>query len=258
MSTPNVIVLSGHGLNCEEETAYAFELAGCPADIVHIQDIVDDPNLLEQYQILTVPGGFSFGDHTGSGRAYANTLKNHLMDELQNFAERDTLMLGICNGFQILTRLGLLPGTLLPNENPIYLDRWVDVRVEEPESPWLGGLETFSVPIAHGEGRFHVDERELETLKDNNQIVCTYTDGETSEFFNQSANPNGSVENIAGVTSHDGRVFGLMPHPERALFFPQLPHWTKLKSDLMRDDKPLPEFGPGLQIFKNAVTYYEG
>src|SRR6185295_14469750 len=160
MGKPSVIVLAGYGLNCEDETARAFELAGAKADIVHINDLIDGTKKLKNYKIMAIPGGFSFGDDTGSGKAYANKLKNHLSAQLKEFVEKDKLVIGICNGFQVLTNSGLLPGALVFNSNARYTDRWVDLKIES-ETPWLAGIKTLSVPIAHGEGRFVADEKTL-------------------------------------------------------------------------------------------------
>ncbi len=255
MPQPRAIIFSGYGLNCEEETKFAFELAGARADIVHINDLVAKPRLLAQYQILAVPGGFSYGDDTGSGKAYANKLKNHLSAELAKFAEADKLGIGICNGFQVLTQAGLLPGALAVNDNTRYTVRWVDLKISS-QSPWLKGLKTLSLPIAHGEGKFYADKRTLASLKKRGQIGLTYSSGEICAYQNLPANPNGSLLNIAGITSRNGRILGLMPHPERAMFFTQLPNWPYLKEKLRRAGQALPVDGPGIRIFKNAVEYF--
>ncbi len=240
------MVLSGYGLNCEDETKYAFDLAGAAADIVHINDLVADKNRLKRYQILAVPGGFSYGDDTGSGKAYANKLKNYLREELNRFLDSDRLVIGICNGFQILTNLGFLPGALLPNASARYLVRWVDLKIRG-ESPWTAGIETISLPIAHGEGNYFGDPE---------AIAAVYVKGEMCLHHDLPANPNGSFKNIAAVTAYGGRVLGMMPHPERAMFFNQLPHWPYLKEKLMRAGKSIPTYGPGLQIFRNGVRYF--
>ena len=253
---PNVIVLSGYGLNCEAETLFAFERAGGKGDIVHINDLIDNPKQLEKYDILAVPGGFSFGDDTGSGLAYANKLKNHLSKELKAFVKRDTLVIGICNGFQILTHVGLLPGTLLHNDSARYVDRFVDVAVTG-NSPWLAGIKTMSLPIAHGEGKYYIDDKNLKKLNNNNQVGFRYTKGDTAKFTGLPMNPNGAIEDIGCVTAYDGRVIGMMPHPERVLFFHQLPHWTYMREELERAGKKVPTNGPGLQLFKNAIRYFK-
>lgn len=256
MKNPKVLVLSGYGLNCEEETKFAFDSAGASADIVHINDLIADKGKLNQYQILMFPGGFSFGDDTGSGKAYANKMKNHLSAELQKFVEGDKLVLGVCNGFQILTNLGLLPGALMFNDSARYTDRWVDIKIEG-ESPWLTGIESLTVPIAHGEGKYHADKKTMEKLNKENMIAARYYKGEMCKYQDLPANPNGAMEDIAGVLGYGGRVLGLMPHPERAMFFHQLPNWTYLKELYRREKKPIPEEGPGIQVFRNAVKYFE-
>ena len=256
MAKPSAIILAGYGLNCEDETAFAFQLAGARADIVHINDLVAGEKKLKNYQIMAIPGGFSYGDDTGSGKAYANKLKNHLKNELDKFVARDTLTIGICNGFQVLTNLGLLPGALLNNESARYTDRWVDLKIEG-QGPWLRGIKELSVPIAHAEGKYFLDVKALKRLNADQRVGARYTKGEICRYQNLAANPNGALESIASVTSADGRVFGIMPHPERAMFFTQLPHWPLLAQVYRRANKPLPKNGPGLEIFKNAVKYFK-
>jgi len=252
---PHVIIFSGYGLNTEDETKAAFELAGATADIIHINDVIANPATLKKAQILVVPGGFSYGDDTGAGKAYGNRVKQHLGREIEKFLARDTLMIGICNGFQIITNAGFVQGALIANDSARYSCRWVDLEVTG-ESPWLKGITRMSVPIAHGEGKYYAPPEMLAQLKQDGAIALKYVEGETAKHFNMPANPNGSLENIAGVTSHNGRVLGLMPHPERAVRFTQLPHWTNLREEYARSGKPLPKEGPGLQIFKNAVEYF--
>src|SRR3989344_2798710 len=212
----NVLVLSGYGLNCEAETLHAFQSVGARGAVVHVNDLIAQPSLLKKYNILAFPGGFSYGDDTGSGRAYGNKIKNHLQKELRAFVERDTLTIGICNGFQILTQIGLLPGTLLHNESARYIDRWVDVKIEST-SPWLNNISELSLPIAHGEGRYYIDARGKKKLEHDRAIIGRYVKGETASFSGLSGNPNASLDDIVGVTANDGRVLGLMPHPERAV-----------------------------------------
>jgi phosphoribosylformylglycinamidine synthase len=255
MKKPNVIIFSGYGVNTEGETKAVFESAGAHADIIHINDIIARPTLLSQFQIAVFPGGFSYGDDTGSGKAYGNRVRGHLGGVIEKFLARDTLMIGICNGFQVLTSAGIVPGALLANENPRYLTRWVDLDVVG-KSPWLEGITHLSVPIAHGEGNYYAPPKMLATLKKEGAIALTYAAGLISKQFDLPPNPNGSIENIAGVTSYGGRVLGLMPHPERAVRFTQLPHWTYLREKYMRDGVPLPKEGPGLAMFVNAVQYF--
>lgn len=258
MATPKAIILSGYGLNCEEETAAAFEFAGGKADIVHINDLVDGVKDLRSYQILAIPGGFSYGDDTGSGKAYANKMNNHLRSQLADFVSRDKLVIGICNGFQILTQTGLVPGALTANKNARYLDRWVDLvsRVTVDTSPWLSGITSFSLPIAHGEGRYYAGSDIIKELKQTGGIALTYAKGEICRYQNLEANPNGAMLDIAAITSHNGRVLGMMPHPERAMFFTQLPNWPVLKERIIRAGKQLPKYGQGFQLFVNAIKYF--
>ena len=246
---PKVIVFSGYGLNCEEETKFAFEEAGGKADVVHINDVIADPKMLLKYNILAMPGGFSYGDDTGSGKAYGNRLNNHLGPILAEFLQRDTLVIGICNGFQILTAAGILPGALTYNESARYMDRWVDLQVEG-KSPWTKGMTTISVPIAHGEGKYVLPE------DGNYNIAFKYVDGPMCEYQTLAANPNGAALDIAAVMSADGRILGMMPHPERGMFFHQRPDWQVLKESLIQQGKKLPTYGDGFALFKNAISYY--
>jgi phosphoribosylformylglycinamidine synthase len=259
------LVLSGYGLNCEEETAQAFRSAGAHVDIVHINDLILQPKKWSLYQIMAIPGGFSFGDDTGSGNAFAWRLKNHLWPQIMEFVRQDKLIIGICNGFQILANLGLVPAiqrqygqrqvALAHNRNARYTVRWVDLKVTN-RSPWLTGIKQLSLPVAHGEGQFYADQETLEALKKNNQIALNYVRGEICRLQGLPFNPNGSLDNVAGITDPSGRILGLMPHPERAVFFHHLPHWTLLKEQYQRQNRAIPKDGPGLRIFQNAVNYF--
>ncbi len=265
MKKPNVLILSGYGLNTESETKFAFEKARAVADIIHINDVIENPKILSLYQIMVFPGGFAYGDDTGSGNAYASKLKNHLWSEIDHFAHTDHLIIGICNGFQILVSLGLVPAlggkygekqvALLANESTRYTVRWCDVEVIN-DSPWLAGIKTLPVPIAHGEGRFYADPKTLGEMKKKNLIALRYCEGEMYDFRHLPVNPTGTLENIAGITDESGRLFGMMPHPERAILFTQLPDFPNRKEHMMREGKPIPEEGPGMQIFRNAVHYF--
>jgi phosphoribosylformylglycinamidine synthase len=252
---PKVLILAGYGLNCEDETKYAFDLAGADSDIIHINDLIESSSIMKKYQILVIPGGFSYGDDTGSGLAYANRLKHHLGKEVSDFVERDKLILGICNGFQILTQLGLLPGALLHNNSVQYIDRWVDVKVSG-QGPWLRGIDEMSLPIAHGEGRYYAPRKTLTQIQADQAKALTYIHGKSCEFQSLPANPNGSLENIAGITSRDGRILGMMPHPERAVSFYQTPFWPNLQEEHKKQGKKIDDIGPGLKLFKNAVGYF--
>ena len=265
MIKPKVIVFSGYGLNCEDETKFAFETAGAVAQIIHINDLIAKPALLKKFQIAAFPGGFAYGDDTGSGNAYAWKVRNHLWEAVMRFVQKDNLVIGICNGFQIISNLGLLPALnqrygkrdigLLHNASARYTVRWVDLKVEN-KSPWVRDIKTLMVPTAHGEGRIFLTAETLREVKKKNCMALRYFKGEICMSQDLPYNPNGSLDNIAGLTDETGRVFGIMPHPERAMFFTQLPHWTLLKEKLTRGGKRLPVHGPGLQIFKNAVNYF--
>lgn len=265
MIRPKVLVFSGYGLNCEEETKFAFELAGASAEIVHINDVIDGFKKLKNYQILALPGGFSYGDDTGSGNAFAHKIRNHLWMEIENFLKKDHLMIGICNGFQILVNLGLLPAinkkygvrevALLHNDSARYTVRWVDLEIKN-KTPWFRGMDTVLLPIAHGEGKFFAPEKILNQLKKRKLIAAKYTKGEICEYQNLKPNPNGALEDIAAITDESGRILGMMPHPERAIFFTQLPHWPYLKEKYIRENKKIPKYGSGLKIFQNAVSYF--
>jgi len=287
MSKPKAIILTGYGLNCEEETAEAFTLAGGEAVIVHINDLIAKPAMLKRFQILAIPGGFSYGDDLGGGKAYANKLNNHLKKHLAEFASKNKLIIGICNGFQILTQAGLLPGALTFNDNNRYTDRWVDVKILQASpsviarsasdeaisnkkkiasaalamtksfSPWLKGIKSLSLPIAHGEGKFVAAPDVLKSLKKQHQIAGVYYKGEVCRYQNLAANPNGSLADIAMVTSEDGKILGIMPHPERAMYFTQRPMWPLMKEKLIRKNQSLPKYGPTFQLFKNAVNYFK-
>jgi len=266
MAKPKVLIFSGYGLNSEEEARYSIELVGGKADIMHLNDIIENKNILQKYQMLIFPGGFAYGDDTGSGNAYANKLRNHLWGELRKFIEKDTLIAGFCNGCQILSQLGLIPAiehrygekqmTLLHNTTSRYVNRWVDLKSCNT-SIWTKNITTISAPMAHGEGRVYATDAVLKTMNDKNLIAFRYTVGMMCTYLDLAANPNGSTEDIAGVTDETGRILGLMPHPERGSEFTHLPNWPYLKELLLRQGKKLPTEGPGLQIFKNAVEYFK-
>ena len=266
MAKPNTLVLTGYGINCDEETKFAIGKAGAKEKIVHINDLIDGHKKLNDYQILLFPGGFSYGDDTGAGNALANKIINNLWEEVKSFAEKDKLILGTCNGFQVLANLGLLPainGTygvskvaLVNNDFPRYNCRWVDLEFQG-NSPWVNGLTKMSLPIANGEGKFYSDEKTLSEINKRNLVSARYIKGDICKWQDLDANPNGSLEDIAGITDESGRIFGMMPHAERAIHFTQLPNWTLLKEKYKRAGKEIPEEGEGLKIFRNGVRYFK-
>ena len=267
MTKPKVLVLTGYGINCEEEEAFAFDSSGGESQIVHINDVIDGKVKMKDFQILVFPGGFSFGDDTGSGKAYANRFRDHLWEEARKFISGDKLVIGFCNGFQILTNLGLLPSlkmkygerqvALQHNKNARYINRWVDLEVGGKETPWLLGIDEFSCPIAHGEGRLYADKETLKEINSKGLAVLKYFKGDICKYQSVEPNPNGSVESIAGVIDETGKIFGLMPHPERALFFNQRPDAPLLKEKFKREGIKVPKEGPGMQIFKNGINYFK-
>lgn len=267
MTKPKVLVLTGYGINCEEEEAFAFNLAGGEAGIVHINDVIDGKVKMKNFQILVFPGGFSYGDDTGAGKAYANRVRDHLWEEVQEFISKDKLVIGFCNGFQIMANLGLVPSLKMKygnrqiglqyNKNARYINRWVDLEVGGKETPWLLGIDEFSCPIAHGEGRLYTDPETLKEINSKGLAVLKYFKGDICNYQDLEPNPNGSIESIAGITDETGKIFGLMPHPERALFFNQRPDAPLLKEKFKREGIEIPKEGPGIQIFKNGVNYFK-
>lgn len=265
---PKAIVLTGYGVNCDEETSFCLEKAGAESRIIHINDLIENKDILSDAQILAFPGGFSYGDDTGSGKGLANRIRNNLFESILDFIEKDKLVIGICNGFQVLVNLGLLPavnGTyvqkeaaLIHNENNRFECRWVDLSIDTSKCVFTKGLKDLHIPIAHGEGKFYADRDVLKKLNENGQVVFRYTkDGKKAdgEF---PYNPNGSVEDIAGVCDQSGKILGLMPHPERAIFWSSHPDYQQIKEEMIRKGEPLPEiYDPALKIFKNAVKYFK-
>lgn len=268
MTKVKALILTGYGINCEEETAYAFEQGGASAEIIHINDLIDNKKLLNNYNILVFPGGFSYGDDTGSGRALANRIKNNFLDELKGFIERDTLVLGICNGFQVLVNLGILPllngnpGTaevsLEHNSSNRYQCRWVYLQVEKNSpSVFTRNIDGLYIPVAHGEGNFFAPEKTLKQIEELNLVTMRYVTSDKKPAAGEFPfNPNGSVNDIASICSKDGRIMGMMPHPERGMFFTQRSDWTFLKEKYRRQGIDMPLESDGMKIFTNAVDYF--
>jgi len=273
------LIIRTAGTNCDQETKFAFERAGSEVSLLHINRVNEKPSLLAEHQILALPGGFSYGDDIAAGKVHANEFRMKLGDELKKFVDDGKLIIGICNGFQVLVKTGLLPGfvraepgpaaakpgsavaapgpfgrdteqtvTLTFNDSNKFEDRWVYLRADSDKSPFINKGEIIYLPIAHGEGKFVTkDDATLAALRDNDQVVFRYVDAAGNTGAPYPVNPNGSVDDIAGICDTTGRVLGLMPHPERHVLPTQHPRWTR---DGLRDE------GDGMQIFRNAVDYF--
>ncbi|MBI2433078.1 MAG: phosphoribosylformylglycinamidine synthase subunit PurQ [Candidatus Hydrogenedentes bacterium] len=252
-----VLVLTGFGINCERETAFAFERAGARARLVHLNDLIADPSRLDWHHVFAIPGGFSFGDDIASGKILANRLRYRLGGPLQKFLDDGKLAIGICNGFQVMAKMGMLPYfdgqfaqevTLTHNDSSRFEDRWVTLAAAASPCVWTRGVELLEVPVRHGEGKFVVRDAEvLARLEQNRQIVLRYVQRDGAPASGAfPANPNGSVDDIAGICDPSGRILGLMPHPEAHVHRTNHPRWTR---------ETLPAEGAGLRIFHNAVSY---
>ena len=265
MARPRVLVLRAPGTNCDGEAVFAFERAGGSADLLHVNRLLEAPRRLADYQILCLPGGFSYGDDIAAGRILANQIRHHLVDCLQEFKAAGKLILGICNGFQVLIKSGVLlpleedsslPATLTWNASGKFEDRWVPLYTGGSKSVFFAGIDTMYLPVAHAEGKFVPRSAEvLEALDRNDQLVLRYGARPTKNGPAAMAaavaypdNPNGSLADVAGVCDATGRVCGLMPHPERHIDPTHHPRWTR---------GPLAEVGDGLAVFRNAVGYFQ-
>jgi phosphoribosylformylglycinamidine synthase len=255
MAAPTTLVLRAPGSNCDGEAVFAFQRAGAKVDLVHVNQLRDNPALLRKAQILVIPGGFSYGDDVAAGRIFAGQLQHFLADAVREFRNSEKLILGICNGFQILLRAGLLVqpdedgplATLARNESGKFEDRWVRLTVTPNHCPFLKDMTEMDVPVAHGEGNF-VARKEwiLKGLAQAGQVVLRYA-GPNGHPAGYPNNPNGSQDDVAGICDPTGRVLGLMPHPERNVLPTQHPQWTRLG---------LKAEGDGLKLFRNAVEFF--
>ena len=259
------LIMSGFGINSEMETQEVLLRAGMGSDIVHINDLVDGRTELGQYRLLVFPGGFSYGDDTGAGNAFANRVRNNLWKDVEGFLEGDNLVLGICNGFQILANLGLVPAfdhhykrdiALMPNRKGVLECRFVTLK-PAADNLWTKGIERIFCPVAHGEGNFSCSPETIRRLRDQKMIAFTYCREDLSPADGAYPyNPNGSVGDIAGITSADGKVLGLMPHPERAMEFVNLYDWPLRKEQMKRKGVPVPTESVNMQLFRNIVDYF--
>lgn len=246
---PSTLILRTAGTNCDAELVHAFEQAGASTQTIHLSRLIDEPSLITSFDLIGFPGGFSYGDDIAAGRILANRLKHRLLGPLQDAAARGVPMIGICNGFQVMVKLGLLPDpqaakqacTLADNTSGRFTCKWGPFE-EDPESVciWTRGLGRFDLPIAHGEGRFTGPADLINQLKANRQVALRYAPGQ---------NPNGSADDIAGICDPSGVIFGLMPHPERCVTATQHPQWTRMGAGFI--DQTM----PGLRVFENAVQH---
>lgn len=265
MPVPRALVLRAPGANCDGETQFAFEQAGASAERLHVNRLREDPKLLKSFQILCIPGGFTYGDDVAAGKILANQLQHFLGDALREFRDKERLILGICNGFQTLLKAGLIVppdedgplATLAHNSHGRFEDRWIHTHATPGKCVFLKGCQRLHLPIAHGEGNFICREPWiLKGLEQAGQVVLRYCDdaGESgapnadSGLLPFPINPNGSQGNVAGVCDASGRVLGLMPHPERHVLPTQHPQWTR---------HGLAPEGDGLRLFRNAVEYFK-
>jgi phosphoribosylformylglycinamidine synthase len=255
----NVLILRAAGTNCDDEAQLAWELAGARVERIHIRRLIEDPPLLDRFQVLTIPGGFSYGDDIAAGRIFAAQIERHLLDRIRVFLDAGKLILGICNGFQILVKAGLLPFsrggggwrdcTITYNDPPGFQDRWTYLRAETDRCVFLEKGRTYEFPIAHGEGRVvFARDGVADRVRAGGQIALTFTPPPAGRpAHGEPYNPNGSSLDIAGICDETGRVFGLMPHPERFVRWTQHPCWTSLP------ERPV---GDGLAVFRRAVEYF--
>jgi phosphoribosylformylglycinamidine synthase I len=263
---PRTLILRAAGTNCDQETAHAFALAGAEPHRVHVNRFLRDECRLDDYQILAIPGGFSHGDDIAAGKILANQLEHHLRDALREFVESGRPIIGICNGFQVLVKTELLPGplagatgqtcTLTNNVSGRFVDRWIKLLPRQSRCIWTKDLAAaagtsgrIELPVAHGEGRFiPANEAVRKALWDNQQVALVYADAAGQPAAGAFPdNPNGSVDDIAGVCDATGLIFGLMPHPERFVEATQHPAWRSRPGQI----------GQGLAIFQNAVSYVQ-
>ncbi len=258
MKRAKVCVLTGYGINCDYESEYCFKEVGAEVDRVHVNEFISGGRSLGDYHIFFVPGGFSFGDDIASGKVLANKILTHLKGELQDFISDGRLVLGICNGFQVLVKMGVLPGysglgsqdaTITFNDSGRFEDRWVYLDVER-DSPciYTRGLDRLYLPVRHAEGKFFTsDEKVLDRVEADRLVAVRYA-GKNGGEAGYPWNPNGSLNRIAGICDETGRLFGMMPHPEAYNHRTNHPRWTREK---------VPSEGAGLSIFRNAVRFVE-
>jgi len=257
VATVRALILRAAGTNCDCETEYAFEKVGARARRVHVNRLIEKPERLHDHQVLCIPGGFTYGDDVAAGKILANQLLYRLGDELRRFHDEEKLILGICNGFQVLAKLGLLPAldglgdqqvTLAANDSNRFEARWVHLAVEDSPCVFKAEQPRIYLPVAHAEGKFIPrDQAVLEELCRRELVVFRYV-GASGERGGYPTNPNGSVDDIAGICDPTGRVLGLMPHPERHVESFHHPRWTREGAE---------GEGDGLALFRSAVEFFD-
>jgi len=252
MSKVRTLILRAPGTNCDTETAFAFQQAGAVTSLVHVSELIRREQSLSDYQIIVIPGGFTYGDDISAGKVLANELRLKLSEDIERFIAAGGLILGICNGFQVLVKAGVLPRplrigqpllTLMSNDSGRFECRWVHLNVNR-ESPCIftKGIEHIYLPVAHAEGKVIADPEALPQLN----VVLYYADEDGNSKAGYPHNPNGSVANIAGICDSSGRIFALMPHPERCIRDTQHPRWTRQETQ---------KYENGFLIFANAVRW---
>ncbi|HEX4414431.1 MAG TPA: phosphoribosylformylglycinamidine synthase subunit PurQ [Lacipirellulaceae bacterium] len=270
MVRPRILILRAPGTNCDSETAHAFELAGGVTELMHVNRVLEKAARLRDFQVLCIPGGFSYGDDIAAGRIFGSQIQHHLADTLKEFREAGKLIIGICNGFQVLLKTNLLAATdgagpkatLAANDSGHFEARWVRLVSQPEKCVFLSGVEELELPVAHGEGKFVTrDDSVFARMSGAGQFVLRYTaavgahpesairnsQSEITPSVPYPANPNGTRGDVAGICDETGRVFGLMPHPERFVDWTQHPRWTR---------EPARPHGDGLRIFENAMRYF--
>jgi len=270
MAKPRILILRAPATNCDAETAHAFALAGGAPERWHVNRLLEDAKRLADFHVLCIPGGFSYGDDIAAGRILGNQIQHHLADALDGFRDAGKLILGICNGFQVLLKTNLLAGadragptaTLTLNDSGHFEARWVRLAAEPGKCVFLQGVEEIELPVAHAEGRFVTRDADVfARMEQAGQMVLKYK--MIVNYFGQSEipnpkseiqspvpypdNPNGAMGDVAGICDPTGRVLGLMPHPERFVDPTQHPRWTR---------EPRRDAGDGLKVFHNAVRYF--
>jgi phosphoribosylformylglycinamidine synthase subunit PurQ / glutaminase len=273
MKAVKALVLTGYGLNCDYETDYALKIAGADSERVHINELIGFPKgderlNLDHYHILVLGGGFSWADDHGAGVIMATRLRYNIGEQIEEFIGQGKLVLGICNGFQALVNLGLLPGiggdyrsrrvAVTYNDSGNFIDTWVRIKVREDTTcVFTKGISTIELPVRHGEGKFFAEQSMIEELFKHSQVAMQYADAQGNLARGAwPLNPNGSLQDIAGICDSTGRIFGLMPHPEAYNHYTNHPDWTRKREQLARAGKKVEqEEGEGITIFRNGVAY---